>query len=108
MLRLQVSLVHMQYSHVIFNQSDQIMCFMWLSFPCVNAGVDPRTDYEKVCLLDSAPCLCLSGYLHVGLVPASEELRKLQEEGGNLDGQEDELSDDEHYESVDGENGKDD
>ena len=56
--------------------------------------------------------MCLSGYLHiylynVGLVPASEELRKLQEEG-NLDGQEDELSDDEHYESVDGENGKDD
>ena len=78
-------------------------------FPCVNAGVvDPRTDYEKVCLLDSAPCLCLSGYLRVGLVPASEELRKLQEEGGNLDGQEDELSGDEHYESVDGENGKDD
>lgn len=90
---------------MIFNQSDQVMCCMWLSFPCVNAGVDPRADYEKVCLLDSAPCLCF--YLHVGLVPASEELRKLQEEG-NLDGQEEELSDDEHYESVDGENGKDD
>ena len=44
--------------------------------------------------------------LHTGLVPASEELRKLQEEG-NLDddGEEDEPSDDEHYESVDGENG---
>ena len=44
--------------------------------------------------------------LHIGLVPASEELRKLQEEG-NLDddGEEDEPSDEEHYESVDGENG---
>ena len=61
------------------------------------------------CLI-STPCsgsmFMLLTSLHTGLVPASEELRKLQEEG-NLDddGEEDEPSDDEHYESVDGENG---
>ena len=63
--------------------------------------------WQRDCLPYFSSMFMLFTTLHTGLVPASQELCKLQEEG-NLDDdgdEEDEPSDDEHYESVDGENG---